>query len=118
MKCGVSSNLIVDDSRCHLPAPMACQRQHNFATTTSALPPAKMAELLAESIAKLNIDAAPHDTEDDSWIDSILDHAPPRKRVKQDPDELCKQLEQKYLTPSTSFSQAWLNKLQRYVLLE
>ena len=73
----------------------------------------EMADLLAKSIAKLDINAAPRDTEDDTWIDSILDHAPPRKRVRQDPDELRFQLEQKYLTPSTSFSQAWLNRLQQ-----
>ena len=73
----------------------------------------EMGDLLAKSIAKLDINAAPRDTEDDTWIDSILDHAPPRKRVRQDPDELRFQLEQKYLAPSTSFSQAWLNRLQQ-----
>jgi antiviral helicase SKI2 len=47
------------------------------------------------------------------WIDHILDSQRPRKRIKQDPEALKLSLEEKYLTPSTSFSPEWLNKLQQ-----
>lgn len=53
------------------------------------------------------------DSNDDEWIDSILDLASPRERVAQDPEELKGELERKYLTPSTTFSEPWLNRLQQ-----
>lgn len=46
-------------------------------------------------------------------IDDILFEQAPRKRRKQDPDELKAELEKKYLSPSTTFSTEWLNKLQQ-----
>ena len=52
-------------------------------------------------------------SEVDDWIDSILESQRPRKRVKQDREALKLSLEEKYLTPSTSFSPEWLNKLQQ-----
>ncbi len=67
-----------------------------------------MADPLAQSMGELRID-----TNDDEFIDSILDLAPPHKKSKHDPEELTQELEMKYLTPSTTFSEAWLNKLQQ-----
>lgn len=72
-----------------------------------------MAADLAQAIGKLHIAADAISDEADDWIDSILDEQRPRKRAKQDPEELKKQLELDFLTPSTSFSTAWLNKLQQ-----
>jgi antiviral helicase SKI2 len=72
----------------------------------------KMANSLAESMQKLTI-TSESTTKDDDWIDSILDQQRPRKRVKQDAEELKQELERKYLTPSTTFSTAWLNILQQ-----
>jgi antiviral helicase SKI2 len=70
----------------------------------------KMAEL-ASALENLQLSAA--DTADD-WIDNILEEQQrPRKRIKQDPEELKRELEKKYLTPSKSFSPEWLNKLQQ-----
>lgn len=46
-------------------------------------------------------------------IDDILFQQRPRKRVKQDPATLKAQLEEKYLTPSNTFSTEWLNRLQQ-----
>ena len=67
---------------------------------------------LASALEKLQLNAA--DTADD-WIDQILEEQQrPRKRIKQDQEELKRELEQKYLTPSKSFSTEWLNKLQQY----
>ena len=50
---------------------------------------------------------------DDFDIDSILLERRPRKRVKKSNDEILKNLESEYLTPSNTFSTAWLNKLQK-----
>lgn len=71
-----------------------------------------MADALADSLQKVHLGSTAG-SRDDAWIDSILDQQGPRKRVKQDPDELKAELERKFLTPSTSFSSAWLNKLQQ-----
>lgn len=73
-----------------------------------------MAVALVDTMSKLQL-AAASDSNDDEWIDSILDHAPPRQRVAQDSEELKAELERKYLTPSTAFSEPWLNRLQQYV---
>ncbi|OBT50372.1 hypothetical protein VE04_09051 [Pseudogymnoascus sp. 24MN13] len=71
-----------------------------------------MAEALAESLQKVHIGST-DPSRDDAWIDSILDQQGPRKRVKQHPDDLEAELDRKFLTPSTSFSTEWLNKLQQ-----
>ncbi|OBT73414.1 hypothetical protein VF21_08078 [Pseudogymnoascus sp. 05NY08] len=71
-----------------------------------------MAEALAESLQKVHIGSA-DSSRDDAWIDSILDQQGPRKRVKQHPEDLKRELDRKFLTPSTSFSTEWLNKLQQ-----
>lgn len=66
-----------------------------------------MAEGLVAALDDLHLE-----TQDD-WIDSILDEQRPTKRIKQNRDELQQELEQKYLTPSTTFSTEWLNRLQQ-----
>ncbi|KAK7750058.1 Antiviral helicase ski2 [Diatrype stigma] len=50
---------------------------------------------------------------EDFNIDDVLFQQGPRKRVKQDPDELKAELERKFLTPSHKFSAEWLNRLQQ-----
>ncbi len=66
---------------------------------------------LASALEKLQLGSA--EIADD-WIDQIIDEQQrPRKRLKQDLEELKLELEQKYLTPSKSFSTEWLNKLQQ-----
>ncbi|EPE35389.1 P-loop containing nucleoside triphosphate hydrolase [Glarea lozoyensis ATCC 20868] len=72
-----------------------------------------MADSLVDSLERVHLDSNPGDDTTDDWIDSILDSQRPRKRVKQDPEDLKRSLEEKYLTPSTSFSTEWLNKLQQ-----
>lgn len=74
----------------------------------------KMAETLAESMAKLQLQAT--DSNDDELIDSILDITPPSTKQAQDKDAMKAELERKYLTPSTTFSEPWLNRLQQYVI--
>ena len=66
---------------------------------------------LTSALEKLQLSAT--DKADD-WIDGILsEQQRPRKRIKQDLESLKRDLEQKYLTPSPSFSAEWLNKLQQ-----
>ena len=45
-------------------------------------------------------------------IDDILDQAKPRKRIRKSPEEIKDNLEREFLTPSTTFSSAWLDRLQ------
>lgn len=45
-------------------------------------------------------------------IDDILDQAKPRKRVRKSPEEIKAKLERDFLTPSTTFSPEWLDRLQ------
>lgn len=78
-----------------------------------------MAETLVESMAKLQLALATDSlagANDDEWIDSILDFAPPRTKQAQDVEDMKVELERKYLTPSTTFSEPWLNRLQQYVV--
>lgn len=49
----------------------------------------------------------------DQNIDDILDQEKPRKRIRKSPEEVKAKLEQEFLTPSTTFSPAWLDRLQQ-----
>ena len=62
---------------------------------------------LVRAIANVQLDGAEGD------IDALLDQQRPRKRVKRTKDELKAELEKEFLTPSTSFSAKWLNRLQQ-----
>jgi len=62
---------------------------------------------LAEAVRRLRLDK----TVDN--IDDVLFKRVPRKRKQRDPDEVRAELEKKYLTPPTTFSTAWLDRLQQ-----
>jgi len=49
----------------------------------------------------------------DNWIDPILDEQRPRKRTRKTKEELKKDLELEFLTPSPRFDTHWLNQLQQ-----
>lgn len=49
----------------------------------------------------------------DDPIDDILSRTAPRRQQTQSPDELKAHLEKKYLSPSQTFSEEWLNRLQQ-----
>jgi antiviral helicase SKI2 len=72
-----------------------------------------MADSIVTALENVRLSASTTGSTADDWIDHILDSQRPRKRIKQDPEALKLELEQKYLTPSTSFSPEWLNKLQQ-----
>lgn len=71
-----------------------------------------MADGLIGALERVQLSSSTADVQDD-WIDKILDEQRPRKRIKQDQEALKLELEQKYLTPSSTFSAEWLNKLQQ-----
>jgi hypothetical protein len=83
---------------------------HNFDRLRS---PPVMGDSLVDALQRVDLAGDSLGNEADDWIDSILDEQRPRKRVKQSSENLKRELEQKYLTPSTSFSTSWLDKLQQ-----
>jgi len=50
--------------------------------------------------------------EPDTRIDDLLEEPRPRKRAPQSDEELRKDVEREFLTPSNVFSTEWLNRLQ------
>jgi antiviral helicase SKI2 len=76
-----------------------------------------MADSIISDLQKVQLSSDSIDSKSDDWIDSVLEEQRPRKRIKQDKEALKLHLEQKYLTPSASFSTEWLNKLQQYYSL-
>jgi antiviral helicase SKI2 len=72
-----------------------------------------MADGLVSALEKVHLSNAALEDKKDDWIDHVLDIQRPRKRAKQDPEEIKRELERKFLTPPKSFSIEWLNKLQQ-----
>jgi antiviral helicase SKI2 len=72
-----------------------------------------MANSLVGALERVQLSSSTLESTADDWIDHILDSQRPGKRIKQDEEALKLELEEKYLTPSTSFSTEWLNKLQQ-----
>lgn len=72
-----------------------------------------MTDGLVNALERVHLSSTAADETADDWIDSILEEQRPRKRIKQSPEDLKRELEEKYLAPSTSFSADWLNKLQQ-----
>jgi len=70
-----------------------------------------MAHDLSEAMERLHVDDEDNSSFDP--IDDILFDRIAGEPRKQNPDELRAELEQKYLTPSTTFSTEWLNRLQQ-----
>ncbi|OTA26313.1 hypothetical protein BTJ68_10563 [Hortaea werneckii EXF-2000] len=68
-----------------------------------------MADDLADSLAGLSLAA----NKLEGNIDDLLEQAKPRKRIRKSPAEIKAGLEEDFLTPSTSFSPAWLDRLQQ-----
>jgi hypothetical protein len=69
----------------------------------------KMSSDLSEAMERLHLENdSSFETIDDVLFDRVV--RPPKK---QDPDELRAELEKKYLSPSTTFSTEWLNRLQQ-----
>jgi antiviral helicase SKI2 len=71
-----------------------------------------MADSLINALKNIHLEYVANDRAD-NWVDNILEEQHPRKRIKQDQEQLKRTLEERYLIPSTSFSPEWLNKLQQ-----
>ena len=65
-----------------------------------------MADGLAEAISQLHLSNSVD-------IDDLLFKQPQRKKARTNPAETVKKLEDEFLTPSSSFSSEWLNRLQQ-----
>jgi antiviral helicase SKI2 len=79
-----------------------------------------MSEDLCKALERVQLSAdAIDDLDLDSWIEnerSAEDQLRgPWVQTQQTPEELKKDLEKEFLTPSTKFNAQWLNRLQRYV---
>lgn len=72
-----------------------------------------MEDGLVDALERVHLGTNALPSNDDAWIDQMLDEQRPRQQTKQDAQDLKRELEQKYLTPSTTFSTDWLNKLQQ-----
>ncbi|CZT16119.1 probable cytoplasmic exosomal RNA helicase SKI2, DEAD-box superfamily [Ramularia collo-cygni] len=68
-----------------------------------------MADSLPAALESLRLTSRSFDDD----IDELLDQAKPRKRVRQTSEEVKTELEKRFLTPSTSFSPEWLDRLQQ-----
>lgn len=69
-----------------------------------------MTDSLSEALERLQLH---EESAQDDPIDDILNRTAPHRKRRQDPDELKAHLEKKYLSPSNTFSEEWLNSLQQ-----
>jgi antiviral helicase SKI2 len=68
-------------------------------------------EGLAEQLEQLRVSA--DNVSDPDWIDSLANEQRPPKRQRKTKDDIKKELEAEFLTPSRSFNTRWLNRLQQ-----
>ena len=76
-----------------------------------------MAEGLKQSLEKLQLRLQAQDLGHGPVEDDELEVPRPRKKTCKTIEEVKQDIEQKFLTPPTSFSPEWLNRLQQQVLL-
>ncbi|KAJ4349708.1 Antiviral helicase ski2 [Didymosphaeria variabile] len=68
-------------------------------------------EGLTEQLEQLRVSA--DDVTDPDWVDSLANEQRPLKRQRKTKDDIKKELETEFLTPSRSFNSQWLNRLQQ-----
>jgi antiviral helicase SKI2 len=68
-------------------------------------------ESISEELEKLRLSSSALDNP--GWIDSIVGEQRPPKRQRKTQDDIKKELEAEFLTPSKSFNTQWLNQLQQ-----
>lgn len=66
---------------------------------------------LAEQLEQLHLNA--EKLNDPAWIDSLANEQRPPKRQRKTKDDIKKELELDFLSPSRSFNTQWLNRLQQ-----
>ncbi|KAF2644916.1 antiviral helicase [Massarina eburnea CBS 473.64] len=70
-------------------------------------------EGLAEDLERLRLSCDGPDGIGPGWSDSLAGEQRPLKRPRKTKDDIKKELEHEFLTPSKSFSTPWLNQLQQ-----
>lgn len=68
-------------------------------------------ETLSEELDQLRLRGSALDNP--GWVDSIVGEQRPPKRQRKTKDDIKKELEAEFLTPSRSFNTQWLNQLQQ-----
>ena len=74
-----------------------------------------MASELSAAMQRLHLDGDASENMKEETIDELLFRQARRKQRELDPGVLKAELEKKYLSPSTTFSDDWLDRLQQYV---
>jgi antiviral helicase SKI2 len=64
-------------------------------------------DTLSEELKKLRLSSSA--LNDPGWIDTIVGEQRPPKRQRKTKDDIKKELEVEFLTPSRSFNTQWLN---------
>jgi antiviral helicase SKI2 len=70
-------------------------------------------ESLPTAIERLHLADIAQASENDAWIDSVLDEHRPLKRKRKTKEQVKADLEKDFLTPPTSLDTQWLNQLQQ-----
>lgn len=68
---------------------------------------------LSEDLERLRIGSDAVTAKNPDWTLSTTEGPRPHKRLRKTKDDIRKELEHEFLTPSSSFSTPWLNKLQQ-----
>lgn len=66
-----------------------------------------------EELERLQLDCRSADEKNSGWLDGLAGDQRPPKRQRKTKDDIIKELEHEFLTPSRSFSPRWLNQLQQ-----
>ena len=72
-----------------------------------------MTEDLRQSLERLRLRAETPNSADDMAIDEILELPRKSPRIRKTKDEIKKEVEERFLTPPTSFGPEWLDRLQQ-----
>lgn len=70
-------------------------------------------EALADELDQLRLSYSAGGAKALNWVDSIASEQRPPKRQRKTKDDIKKELEHEFLTPSKSFNTQWLNQLQQ-----
>jgi antiviral helicase SKI2 len=84
---------------------------HSPTTPQTSTTQLTVMDTLSEELKKLRLSSSA--LNDPGWIDTIVGEQRPPKRQRKTKDDIKKELEVEFLTPSRSFNTQWLNQLQQ-----
>jgi antiviral helicase SKI2 len=70
-------------------------------------------EGLSKELERLQLSCGSAENNDPAWIDNLASEQRPLKRPRKTKDDIKKELEHEFLTPSRSFNTQWLDRLQQ-----